>query len=296
MLRRTHTRTVRWAEYCARKHPSLQWRHENFDVPGGTIQLTHLASETSVGPPIVMIPGWASTLETWSRCIAYWLHHRPIVVIHTREKSSAHMARTATQHPDQVIADVAAAVRSLAQQPAWVFGASTGANIAAELYRTGVIPAATPLALLLPHQRIRVPGIIHWVQHLPTWAFAVVKPCALRLLRPLALSTKHAAQYRDLFTELENSDVRRLAVSAAAWSRYRFAPSPSVAAGPRFVLGVPEDSFHPLKDAQTVAEQLQAKYGEIPGFARAHTHATARLIDQWATAQLSKSITRSTNE
>lgn len=277
----TKASTPNWLRHCARAHPTVHCEHLSVPVADGRIRVTRIALPNDTQAPVLFIPGWASTMQTWSRYVTELVGARPVLIVHTREKSTAQLTGKATQEPVCVLQDLVTVIRKFGP-PAWVAGASTGANLALELTRTSALQPGTPVGLIMPHQRIDVPGVISLVQWLPRWAFALVKPWALWLMRPFAFASKNADQYRQLFEELRAADLKTLARSAAAWGKYQLELPRLVTGEPRYVIAVADDPFHSQESAQILAQALQAEYREVPGFARVHTQSVARGLRAWA--------------
>lgn len=241
--------------------------------------------DTAARPTVVFVPGYLSQPYTWRLVLPALTSHFDLLYVETAEKLAGH--RTKESYSPRRMSSVLSYIMARANDgfgSVGVIGASTGANLLIEAFRTPRAGELPWLALLLPHERVPIPRWATAFKPVPGLLLDRLQPGLVRfkrrrLMRPIA----NTAQARGELRAIEATSPWVVRESALSWRRYVLDPSTLRPTGQRImIIGASEDPMHEWSASVRIARNLGAELVDVVSFTRAHQARTASMIIDWA--------------
>ncbi|MCC6158471.1 MAG: alpha/beta hydrolase [Deltaproteobacteria bacterium] len=200
--------------------------------------------------PVVFVAGWVSSVLGWAEMIRELAAHRPVVYIETREKSSAHVAKSGLGPSDfsieRMARDLVAAFAALRidHERAVVAASSLGATAVLEALKQGRLRARAAF-LIGPNAEFSAPRSLRPILYLPAGLYHVVKYFVLWYVRTFRVDTKREPeQWARYNRTLRDANPHRLKYSARAVMDYTVWSDLETVEIPVAVAYAPTDKLH----------------------------------------------------
>lgn len=235
---------------------------------------------------MVLVAGWISTVEGWSRLLRSLVGSRQVVYLESREKRSAELdaarLRPEAFTLERLAEDLRICCRQsrLLQGPPVLVGSSLGANVILEaLKREG--PAPLGAFLVGPNARVPIPRWGRAVIAMPPSVYPLLKHFLLWYLRTFLVDHRaDPEQMRRYERTVNAAEPARLRMSAKAVLDYDVWPGLERIAVPVRLGVAPTDTLHRGDEARRIAALIPgASVVEYPSSTSMHTERVVEDID-----------------
>jgi len=216
---------------------------------------------SSIGPPIIFIPGWISSVTGWIPVLRELSAHHRIVYLETREKVSARIP--SGPYPsftmDRLVADLieVMAVELELDEDHVLMGSSLGSTVILDYLGRGSTPPITSI-LIAPNAEFRLPSwVLPVARVVPTPAFSLLRQLLkwylTRFVVDAEAEPEQAARYRQ---SLDDAEPRRLTANARALADYSVWERLAGIQSPVVVITGESDAIHHRGDMDRMIEVL----------------------------------------
>ncbi len=200
-------------------------------------------------PPLLVVPGWISGIESWRELLREVLPSRRVVYVETREKPSARLERRLGAGDlgiEAAAADLRSVVEALGLAPegATAVGSSLGATALLQAMKNDGLPVAGAF-LIGPNARFRIPPWARPALFLPSRVYRAARHAAIWYLARFRVDSRREPEQMERYRRaLLAAEPRRLKLSARALARYTVWPGLETVRRPVAVAWAPTDSLH----------------------------------------------------
>ncbi|MCL4233113.1 MAG: alpha/beta hydrolase [Deltaproteobacteria bacterium] len=238
--------------------------------------------------PVVFVAGWVSSVLGWAEMIRELAARRPVIYIETREKSSAHIAKSGLGPADfsieQMARDLVAAFDALDIKPARavVAASSLGATAVLEALKHGRLRARAAF-LIGPNAEFRAPRSLRPILYLPAGLYHVVKYFVLWYVRTFRVDVKREPEQWGRYNRtLRDANPLRLKMSARAVMDYTVWDALETVEVPVAVAYAPSDKLHGADNIHRIVETMtNARAVECVSNKAMHDERVARRIEDF---------------
>jgi pimeloyl-ACP methyl ester carboxylesterase len=255
-------------------------------VDEAELRVLHLRADEprSSGKPVVFVPGWASTLSTWS-VVLDELATRDVYYLESREKASSRILSRSRSTPQSYARDLMGAVEALglADHEFHLIGGSTGSNTILLAVNQGLLKPAS-ICISGPHIKIPLPRWSRAFDYMPLSLLRLARSIFLFLLDHGVVPRIARAQAHGLRAAVLESDLGKIRDSAACWRGYHLGTLNRDYFSSTLVVGSLQDHMHPVEAAREIAALLDAPIIEFVDASResgTHSANFSKIVNAW---------------
>lgn len=240
------------------------WRYSTSRITvddGAELEVFDWQPEKDRKPPVVIVPGWLTLVESWAPVIRHMLDERRVVYVETREKLSATIPKDRLNRRafglDRFGKDLTQVCEGLGFETgrAVFFGSSLGANAILEAMAADIRCLAA--FLVGPNAVFDFPAWSYPLLRLPPSAYRALVPFILWNLKHFRLDPKkepeQVARYE---RSLAAADFRRLKLGALAVAGYSALGVLERVTDPVAIAFAASDKLHGAEAARRIAGVL----------------------------------------
>ncbi len=238
-------------------------------------------------PPLLVVPGWISGIESWREILRAVAATRRVVYLESREKPTARLEgrlRVRDLGIESCASDLRSAMEllGLAAEGATAMGSSLGATAILEAMKNGGLPVSGSF-LIGPNARFRIPLWARPLLFLPSRLYRAARHLAIWYLEHFRVDAKREPEQMERYRRaILAAEPRRLKKSARALAGYTVWPGLDTIRRPVAVAWAPTDSLHHEGDILRLLEILPRGVPvRCPSNRFMHTAAIVPLLEEF---------------
>ncbi|WP_142714442.1 alpha/beta fold hydrolase [Fodinibius sediminis] len=235
----------------------------------------------SVHPPVVMITGLASVMESSKEITRALTRDFTVHYLETREKKTSRTNGKRNFEIEAIGEDIALAISELGldNRGYILLGASLGATAIVDSYR---LLADRPLALFMlePNASFKIPRWSIPLIYLSSYTYGIIKPVAKYYLKNYRINIQEDYEMYEISSRaLDAADPYKLKRAVLSLSRYKIWERLESVDAPTLIVGASKDHFHNHEEMLEMADQLKdCTFIDLENHQRTHSAEFAAIV------------------